>query len=137
MKKMKWDDKSVECIVCDKPLDMKMMNPDEGQAKNIIHGMGPWQGVQCQTSGNYGSQVFDMEGTIYFALCDECLVRKSNKMLKARHFDCHKCRDDSFKEGEGIDCARDYFENWHESFSKSEHSKDDDEYTQTIGAYFK
>ena len=38
-------------------------------------------GVECRTMGNYGSYVHDMQGTIFFVLCDVCLVEHSHKML--------------------------------------------------------
>lgn len=69
---------AMHCICCDKKLETCGPYPYQ-----------PGYAVMCYTSGNYGSQVFDaFEGErILFFVCDECLVRKQEKVLVFDHAD--------------------------------------------------
>ena len=70
------------CLVCDKPLQVctpsqRSVLISETGGYNAISG-----GVICETTGNYGSAVFDAyKGEkIAFCICDECLFAKSDKV---------------------------------------------------------
>lgn len=63
----------MQCLCCDKPLE-----PVTTDAPHQ-----PNDGVVCDTSGNYGSTVFDAyfgERLVFF-LCDGCLVAKKERVL--------------------------------------------------------
>lgn len=63
----------MQCLCCDKPLEP--VTTDAPYQPN--------DGVICDTSGNYGSTVFDAgfgERLVFF-LCDGCLVAKKERVL--------------------------------------------------------
>lgn len=66
----------MQCLCCDKPLEP--VTTDAPYQPN--------DGVICDTSGNYGSTVFDAgfgERLVFF-LCDDCLVAKKERVLYCR-----------------------------------------------------
>lgn len=60
------------CLVCDKEL--------EEFASKI-----PYDGVDCQAIGNFGSRVWDPDDNtaLHFCVCDGCIVKKASQILVA------------------------------------------------------
>lgn len=88
----------------------------------------PWQAVSMSTSGNYGSQVLDGD-SVYFYICDECLIRQSHKMF----YTPHQGKDFN------IVNASEHFEKWFEEIINSpvHNSPNDSDYLKQIRKYFK
>ena len=138
MEKLQTTDETVPCLLCDKPLE-KVYKKDEPSPWIDIEHDGPasqkdpWQGVSVHTSGNYGSQVLDMD-SLFFWICDGCIIKNSHKML-------YRARQDRRKADE-VQNARDQFEQWLELLNKNnqeeieEHSKPGSNYLNTIKPYF-
>jgi hypothetical protein len=115
------DDKTFPCLICEKSVAVEF---DEYTAKDIA--TAPFdRGVECRTSGNYGSQVLDMDGTVYFILCDRCLIRNSHKMLKLSKYG---------KFAGILTNARDVYDEWFQSIKDSHEIGDS--YMKDIGPYF-
>lgn len=70
------DDYSIPCLVCD-----KILSPAFDAKMSDIAKVSFIDGVECRTFGGYGSTVHDSNGALFFALCDECLIKKSHKMI--------------------------------------------------------
>jgi hypothetical protein len=67
------------CLICGKELETAYpQQPHKGQ---------PYDGVVCDTNGNYGSRVYDpMDGsTLVFNICDECLVAHKDRLFSTRY----------------------------------------------------
>lgn len=61
---------SLPCIVCRAALEDAMPNPS--------HGNQPYPGLEFETSGYYGSTIFDMQpGSLIVNICDACVTRAS------------------------------------------------------------
>lgn len=70
------------CLICEKELHF-----DENVYPRID---GPiCDGVSICTSGNYGSKALDGESA-YFAICDECFVKKAKHMMIYDPYDGYK-----------------------------------------------
>jgi len=62
----------VKCISCGKELKGEIC---EGRVGML------YDGLICETRGNYGSTVFDLEdGLLQFYLCDKCAVAKGDQI---------------------------------------------------------
>jgi hypothetical protein len=70
--------RTVSCFKCDKELQLESFKNDEGVEISI---MGPYGGVDCEATGNYGSTVFDPANAtgLRFYLCDECLIKNRKR----------------------------------------------------------
>lgn len=42
---------------------------------------GVYDGLEFKTTGAYGSRILDMDGPIYFAICDVCLLQRRHRIL--------------------------------------------------------
>lgn len=124
--RVKPDDKTIPCLLCEKPLEREgatrmendwIWGDEEGRCLE-----NPCNAVSVSTDGNYGSQVLDLSGRAFFYICDGCLIRHSNKMFFI---------EDGSDE---VQNARDYYEAWIKALRERNPSYD--EYTNTVGAYF-
>lgn len=103
MRKVQPSDKSAPCVICEKEVKLEwFLNAD----LNDISSGAFDRGVHCLTSGNYGSQVHDVDGYIHFLICDGCLIRHSNKMVWQERYDSK------------IISARDHHDEWYEAVSQ-------------------
>lgn len=125
-------DKTMPCIICEKQLDQEGSKHEEEHKWVREHEEGrfwianTWQGVAIRTSGNYGSQVLDMH-TVFFYICDECIIRNSHKML--HYGENSEGRDD-------IKNAREYYEAWVAALEENQVENVVDTYYETIRKYF-
>jgi hypothetical protein len=61
------------CIVCDRPINCHVYDGRPGMADDAI---------LCDSTGNYGSTVFDADGCmIAFVVCDSCVVKKRGALV--------------------------------------------------------
>jgi len=118
MQKADLESNRIPCLICEKLI--RTGSPDD-QIIEIEH-LNFDQGVECRTHGNYGSQMWDNSGAIYFVLCDACLVKHSHKMV----VDCKY--EDSPMNG------RDYYDKWHRGLK--ERRPPTDSYRQIVDPYF-
>lgn len=65
------------CFVCDKTIDCYSSGRPHGVSEC------PSTALYCETTGNYGSQIFDPIGLrrekIVFYVCDDCMSKKASK----------------------------------------------------------
>jgi hypothetical protein len=70
---------TVECIVCSKKLDNWEYEGRNGTQVEVH----PMNGLHFQSTGHYGSQIFDPMGTgeyIDLAICDVCIMKNLDKI---------------------------------------------------------
>ncbi len=139
MKRAELDSNTIPCLLCER--DVQMGHPNTSLTD--IEKSNFDQGVECRTHGNYGSQVWDMDGTIFFVICDGCLVKHSAKMLvKERdHSETNKEFGEVLK-GKNpkpiykpVRNARDYYDEWFKWLD--EKYNDGDSYYDDVSPYFK
>ena len=130
MKRAELDSKSIPCLMCEK--DVQVGYPKTSLAD--IEKSNFDQGVECRTHGNYGSQVWDMSGTIFFVICDGCLVKHSAKMLVKERLP-QTAEDHAVIMGgknpeprySSVRNARDYYDEWYKWLDEN-HKKGDTYY---------
>ena len=138
MKRAELDSKTIPCLLCEQ--DVQMEQPDTSLAD--IEKSNFDQGVECRTHGNYGSQVWDTSGVIYFVICDGCLVKHSAKMLvkesdyssPAEDFAIAMRGENPAPKYKPIRNARDHYDEWfkwlNEKYEKG------DSYYDDVSPYF-
>jgi hypothetical protein len=119
MLRVELTDRSVPCLICEKPVELEHYEGHEPTAADIVNSNfyngAHVRGFQCWSSGNYGCQVLDMGGTINFVLCDGCLIRHSSKMI----YEDHRDRDAFMHAAFPVVNARDYYEDWLQRLKES------------------
>lgn len=84
-----------KCIVCDKrmsdvqtgtdnPKDFEVPLTPEWYNKYVFE-QALCDGFTVKTSGGYGSRILDCDGSISFAVCDDCIIKKSKNILFLSH----------------------------------------------------
>lgn len=139
MKRAEVDGKEIPCLMCEK--DVSIGNPDSTLAD--IEKSNFDYGVECRTYGNYGSQVWDMSGVIYFVICDGCLIKHSDKMLLKKRLPQTAEEMSSIMQGGGnpkprydpVRNARDHYDEWFKWID--EKYDDGDSYYDDVSPYFK
>jgi len=142
MKRAKVDAKKIPCLMCEKDIAIDDMGDTDTTLADIEKSNFD-RGVECRTYGNYGSQVWDMSGAIFFVICDGCLVKHSAKMLVKKR--CPQTEEEQVAvfRGEGnpkpryepVRNARDYYDEW---FKYIDESYDEgDSYYDDVSPYFK
>ena len=126
MKRAETDNNSIPCLLCEK--DVQMRAPETSLAD--IERASFDYGVECRTYGNYGSQVWDMSGTIFFVICDGCLIQHSAKMLvkeqepqNAKDFATLMKGENPIPRYKPIRNAKDYYDEWHKWLDEKEEFK--------------
>lgn len=117
----------VPCLLCEQ--DIQMICPRH-TLKDIEEASFD-RGVECRTYGNYGSQVWDTYGTIFFAICDGCLVKHSHKLLLKE-----PDKPDNLDKPE-IKNAQDYYLEWFKWLSECGAYKVGDRYFDDVSPYFR
>lgn len=138
MKRAELNSKSIPCLMCEQDVHMGHPNTSlEDIEKSNFD-----QGVECRTYGNYGSQVWDMTGTIFFVICDGCLVKHSSKMLVKEREPQNAEDFASVMKGvnpparhKPVRNARDYYDEWFKWLN--EKYDDGDSYYDDVSPYFK
>ena len=138
MKRAEIVNKSIPCLMCEKDVPMGHPNTTLADIKKSNFD----QGVECRTYGNYGSQVWDMSGIIYFVICDGCLVKHSSKMLVEERDDSRSAEEfAAVLEGKNpepqykpIRNARDHYDEWFKWLD--EKYQDGDSYYDDVSPYF-
>jgi len=132
-KRVENTDETLPCLLCEKPLQKEDGNGNRPWLELVdvggeqrVNMANPWQGVSVSTSGNYGSQVLDMH-SVFFYMCDECIIRNSHKML---HY------GERYDKGEGIQNAREYYEQWFKSLINNRNGNVGDSYMKSVSPYF-
>jgi len=72
--------KIMHCIVCGKSLET-----EENEVGDTLCIFPVYDGVMCRIYGNYGSTKYDPlneDEILHFVLCDECLVKKADKIQR-------------------------------------------------------
>jgi hypothetical protein len=143
MKRAETTNKTIPCLMCENDVHMEV-SPNTSSLADIEQSNFD-RGVECRTYGNYGSQVWDMSGTIFFVICDGCLIKHSNKMLvKERE---RQTAEDHAAIMKGVNPparykpvrnARDYYDDWYawlDEKYKEEENKEDS-YYRSVSPYF-
>jgi len=141
MKRAELDSKTIPCLLCERDVQMGTGHPDASLAD--IEKASFDLGVECRTYGNYGSQVWDMDGILFFVLCDECVIRHSHKMIvKERDHSQTKEEFAAILEGKTpepkykpVRNARDHYDEWFAWLN--EKYQDGDSYYDSVSPYFK
>jgi hypothetical protein len=105
MKQALPENNHIPCLLCE--CDMPVQNPSSTLAD--IRSSNFDNGVECRTQGNYGSSRWDMNGTIYFVICDSCLVNHSNKMIVIEGDGCPWTKGQPNKPARN---GKEYFDAW-------------------------
>jgi hypothetical protein len=139
MKRAELDNKSIPCLMCER--DVQMGYPQTSLVD--IEKANFDQGVECRTYGNYGSQVWDMGGAIFFVICDGCLIKHSAKMLvKERDHTAMNKKFDEVLEGKNPETvyktlrnARDYYDEWYKWLDEKNKKEGEDDYYRSVSPY--
>lgn len=142
-RRMAPDDPSVICLMCEREIEsaggsdtrlwVEIDTRPDGRRESLMM-INPWQAISLTTRGNYGSQILDGE-TLFFYICDGCIIRHSHKMLfrpDTAFFGTPVAQEDK------ICNARDHFEEWYAALKERRKDLllDPDSYIQTIKPYF-
>jgi hypothetical protein len=75
--------RKIPCLICDEESHI-LLFPDSTLEKINV---AAWDNaIHCESIGNYGSTVHDMNGKIHFIICDKCIRARSHKILITGHF---------------------------------------------------
>lgn len=69
------DNMRIKCVVCE--IDLHIEDKDTYKTT----GAPIFGGVWFEATGNFGSVVWDMNGTAFGGLCDTCFIKKAHTML--------------------------------------------------------
>lgn len=69
------DSMRIKCVVCE--IDLHIEDKDTHKTTGAPMSGGVW----FEATGNFGSGIWDMNGTAFGGLCDACFIRKAHTML--------------------------------------------------------
>lgn len=122
MKKANPNNNKIPCLICEKQIEILFF---PGSTLSDIAKGAFDRAVECSSPGNFGSQVFDLDGMLHFVICDRCIIANSHKML--------------LKQDRSIPMqnAREYYEEWWSRLrEESPYPAGEDPYFEGIKDYF-